>query len=536
MHYQTLPAICLACKISLLLCFSILSLCISTSPMAAPTPSSLDFMSTPTPQEITMAKPTPQVSTVTTPTPQDTVQPKEIKKFLYARDWKEVIRTFKENTDFYATKINKSEETVLHVVVTHGDGDTLVKLLDAMEMKDSVATKDALKAKNKQGDTPLHCAAVSSSFLTMCKRIVRIDKNLVLERNNKSETPLFLAALYGQKETFIYLHRVSSEMTPGKDITPSWRNNGGQTILHCTIQREHFDLAFYIIPLYKDQFIGDTVDEKGITPLHVLASKPSGFKSGTRLRWWTKILYYCVAVEPLKFEQPQKQSPGWQTVTIITDEPEDKKKLPDNYQTCYDFFWFLWDLILSVKWKKGIERILEREAGQDSSRYKSSYFPLNYATVLEYLKCSYMYTCGVLGALTDIKKAKHKHVWCEQIMNELVQQKADNEWPDGGTAPLIDPPSEETNSFINFVKTHKTDSSPPNLKNANGDQQKQYMLNAVLAKQEAQPNEIDQRLEALLIKLLKLDREPQQEKMSTLLVAAKYGVIEMVKKNPKRYS
>ncbi|KAI4332896.1 hypothetical protein L6164_017770 [Bauhinia variegata] len=491
---------------------------------AAPTPSPLDFMATPTPQEITMAKPTPQESimasaqNITTPTSQVTVPPNEIKKFLYARDWDEVIRIFKMNTRLYATKIDRSEETVLHVVVTHGDGDTLVKLLDAMEMTDFVATKDALKAKNEKGDTPLHCAAVSSSSLTMCKCIVRIDKNLILERNKKGETPLFLAALYGQKETFIYLHVVSSEMTPGDDIKPYWRNNRGQTILHCTIQREHFDLAFHIVHMYRGQFIADSFDEKGVSPLHVLASKPSAFKSGTHLPWWTKILYYCVVVEPLNVEQPQNQSKGWPTMTIITDEPEEKKKLPDNYRTCYDLFWFLWDLIRSVKRNKGIERISERKAGQDSSRYKSSYFPLNYATLLEYLKCSYIYICGVLGVLTDIQEAKQKHIWCEQIMNELVQQTAEYEWPDGPGVHVLDLPSEETKNVINFMEKHKTDSSPPNLKNANGDQQIKDILNTVLAKLDAQPKEIEQRL----------DR--QQETMSALLVAAKYGVIEMVKK------
>ena len=35
------------------------------------------------------------------------------------------------------------------------------------------------------------------------------------------------------------------------------------------------------------------VNEQGRTPLHLLASKPSLFRSGSQLGWWKKIIYYC---------------------------------------------------------------------------------------------------------------------------------------------------------------------------------------------------------------------------------------------------
>ncbi|KAI4301209.1 hypothetical protein L6164_034510 [Bauhinia variegata] len=54
---------------------------------------------------------------------------------------------------------------------------------------------------------------------------------LVHGRNNEGETPLFLADLYGQKETFVYLDSVASN----KDTT-LWRRDGGESILHCTIR------------------------------------------------------------------------------------------------------------------------------------------------------------------------------------------------------------------------------------------------------------------------------------------------------------
>ncbi|KAI9118950.1 hypothetical protein K1719_009625 [Acacia pycnantha] len=57
--------------------------------------------------------------------------------------------------------------------------------------------------------------------------------------------------------------------------------------------REHFDLAFHIVKLYPD-LVG-RFNKKGITPLHVLASKPSAFRSGHyhHLTWCQKIIYTC---------------------------------------------------------------------------------------------------------------------------------------------------------------------------------------------------------------------------------------------------
>lgn len=51
------------------------------------------------------------------------------------------------------------------------------------------------------------------------------------------------------------------------------------------------DLAFQIICLYED--LVNYVNEEGYSPLHLLASKPSAFKSGSHLRPFKRIIYYC---------------------------------------------------------------------------------------------------------------------------------------------------------------------------------------------------------------------------------------------------
>lgn len=51
------------------------------------------------------------------------------------------------------------------------------------------------------------------------------------------------------------------------------------------------DLAIRIIDLFGD--LVHSVDEQGRTPLHILAAKPSAFKSGSNHGWFGNIIYNC---------------------------------------------------------------------------------------------------------------------------------------------------------------------------------------------------------------------------------------------------
>ncbi|CBI17671.3 unnamed protein product, partial [Vitis vinifera] len=86
----------------------------------------------------------------------------------------------------------------------------------------------------------------------MCRYISAIDTRFVAARNREKETPLFLAALHAG---------------------------------------EYFDLSLLIIHLYED--LVNYVDEKGLTPLHVLAGKPTAFRSGTHLHFIERLIYQC---------------------------------------------------------------------------------------------------------------------------------------------------------------------------------------------------------------------------------------------------
>ena len=51
------------------------------------------------------------------------------------------------------------------------------------------------------------------------------------------------------------------------------------------------ELCYIILHLYGG--LVDFTNNKRITPLHLLANKPTAFKSGADLRWYEEIIYHC---------------------------------------------------------------------------------------------------------------------------------------------------------------------------------------------------------------------------------------------------
>ncbi|EXB71424.1 Ankyrin repeat, PH and SEC7 domain containing protein secG [Morus notabilis] len=203
--------------------------------------------------------------------------------------WDDVVKIYEAQRDVaHKAKITKMGYTALHIAVSDGEEDIVEKLVKTVSN-----VPGALEVKNNAGNTPLHIAAATGN-IRMCRRIVgSIERGsqLVKIQNNDGETPLFMAALHGKKDTFLYLN---SLVYLDENISSPYvrRTSDGNTILHCAIEGEYLDLAFQRIHLYKADLV-NSVNEEGITPLHVLATKPSAFRSGCKLGPWRGIIYEC---------------------------------------------------------------------------------------------------------------------------------------------------------------------------------------------------------------------------------------------------
>nr|XP_023885414.1 nuclear factor NF-kappa-B p105 subunit-like [Quercus suber] len=257
-------------------------------------------------------------------------------------DWKKIVEMYNEHK-FSAidARINPSGDTVLHVAVAIAPEHIVKELVRVI----SQTSEMSLWIKNNDGNTPLHVAASTGRFI-ICIILAKVldelsdfsDELQKLFRNEAGESPLFLAAFHGHKPSFLYLHLLLLEAydTDMERSNPIYRRNDGETALHCAIRWEYFDMAYEI--LLVEPSLAYARNQLGITPLHLLASKPSLFRSGSHLGWWKNIIYYCIYVEELKHETVREE-----LIDSVIKELDESSEIKDNnfpetYQTCIHFY------------------------------------------------------------------------------------------------------------------------------------------------------------------------------------------------------
>ncbi|KAG6703548.1 hypothetical protein I3842_07G089400 [Carya illinoinensis] len=177
--------------------------------------------------------------------------------------WEEVAKLFERDEWTQTAKITNSGDTALHIAISVGKEDNVRQLTESIWEPSRL--RQVLEIQNDRGNTPLHSAASTGN-----------------------ETPLFMAALHGKKAAFFCLHYICQLVDVRGRFQYSRKN--GDTILHCAIAGDYFDLAFQIIKLYPE--LASLINEEGLTPLHLLASKPSAFRSGSQLEGFDKIIYH----------------------------------------------------------------------------------------------------------------------------------------------------------------------------------------------------------------------------------------------------
>ncbi|KAH9680731.1 ANK REP REGION domain-containing protein [Citrus sinensis] len=272
--------------------------------------------------------------------------------------WENVVKAYEDYPQIQKVKITTSEDTALHLAVVAELNDIVLRLVRSMRENPS----DVLKLQNKKGNTALHLAAALGNEV-MCHCMASKDPKLVAVLNHEGETPLFLAALEGQKDAFLCLHLLDTESKGDKNKNDSraatFRKNNGDTILHAAIFGEHFSLAFQIIRYYPD--LVSSVNENGLTPLHILASKPHVFESGSGLGWFESFVYKCVTVDELIKEEKHNHDS-----CSNNSRANNGLKFPQNFDKCINYF----------KLTKSISiRVLKGEGGDQVNPQHNSSTP-----------------------------------------------------------------------------------------------------------------------------------------------------------------
>ncbi|QCD77030.1 hypothetical protein DEO72_LG1g652 [Vigna unguiculata] len=327
--------------------------------------------------------------------------------FNYAMkgQWRETLEAYNKNPGALEAKITKAEDTVLHLAVYLGQTKFVRKVLDGINEE---VCLNVLHMQNSKGNTTLHLAAEVGN-VDMCHNMAKRDSKLISARNNEGETPLFLAAVHGEREAFFCLHHLKENHDDDEEEDDSLvRKNNGNTILHCTISSEHFGLALQIIKLYPK--LVNSVNRDGLSPLQVLAGKPNCFKSSTRMELLQSIIYNCSIVDEIE-----------ETDYVRYNGEHKTHHYPMNYETCATFFSLLKSTVLMSTIFSDAEE--EQEKKSEKKRYA---FPPNWAAVIRFLTHMMKFLLIIFGVgsnwIGKIQRKKVKHIQAMQVMNELIER------------------------------------------------------------------------------------------------------------------
>ncbi|CAB4293589.1 unnamed protein product [Prunus armeniaca] len=520
--------------------------------------------------------------------------------------WGKVVETYRNCSKAREANITKSKETALHIAIADGQTETALDLLNIIANGENAL--NILKIGNEKGNTALHLAA-RLGYAQVCQSMVTKDRSLVSLRNVNGETPLFLAARNGQTKAFLCLHSHCQEKYH------SFRDNHGDTILHAAISGEYFSLAFQIIRLYPE--LVNSMNENGFSPLHILASKPSAFKSSSRLGLTGHIIYHCLIVEELKEESYKYEA------CLHNEGAQNNSKYPENYETCMSFARVLRSFIQVLtntrgnqNWKlcsllranggnktgknaaddeenpqqrsssvikaspeasssamrlqsKGVSDAKSSRStdaggtsGLSSSVKKSESkgtnkpheqggrnysYPPNYASLILLFKLMMKAMLIILGIgiwkIKKIQERKERHIWANQVMNELVRHTSSYKYQNTGQNPHQPNKDKEECDVPNPILLDQAPSSTADHEPSKGGN-KNVETNLSSSNQNKYQIESDQNQPAHDYKLgLKNGKERKDnkplgdkkngnceadKKQTPILIAAKMGVTEMV--------
>ena len=158
---------------------------------------------------------------------------KSLFKIAMKGQWEQVVKMYEQDDRAHSLKITRSGDTALHLAVSNSKEDVVQQLVEILMQSNMT---EALAVQNERGNTALHLAA-SMGNEKMCTRIARVNPSLVGVVNHDGETPLFLTALHGKKETFLSLREICSKQDSSNSY---YRRKNGETILHRAIAGEYF--------------------------------------------------------------------------------------------------------------------------------------------------------------------------------------------------------------------------------------------------------------------------------------------------------
>ncbi|KAG9451730.1 hypothetical protein H6P81_004634 [Aristolochia fimbriata] len=467
-------------------------------------------------------------------------------------DWEAIKNEFQTDPWFRTAKITCSEDTVLHFAVKEGHRAVVKDLVNLLH--GNTEMEKILLSRNKRGNTPLHLAAAQGdaelcAFLATLPEKPNVVSKALEARNEDGETPLFLAALHGKKDAFLLLRDKMTE-----PISRYYGRYDGNTILHVALLGDHFDLAFQIIHVFKKEEQGKNVainrhNEKGQSALHVLAKSSHAFRSGYHLGTIEQIIYYLIWADSLEVEK----SIWSNDVQNSTQSEYDEKKpiFPENYGTCVGVVklarkQFQANGEQGTGWNTKdpenppaspsnggkVDVGTKKEKKSPSiSNVAHRLIPPNYVPVVRLLEVGIMFSLTLLGfgfwKIKKLKDRKQRNTWAVQVMEELVEGASSWEYDADGKRPEMSTLSSSHHDFLESAPVIE----PANATDTSEEFQGMFGpgMESPIA-QDMRQNGSQQWLKIESETSTDKNRDDGDKSETSILVAAKHGVVEMVEK------
>ncbi|XP_058215092.1 uncharacterized protein LOC131326354 isoform X1 [Rhododendron vialii] len=248
------------------------------------------------------------------------------------------------------TRKDAQGNTILHFLAEGGNATAFRELFEGgLLTRSNGGGGGELRTWNWRGDTVLHEAA-RFGRVNVVEIIMERERELVSERNAMGGTPLYSAAVNGEREVFNLLKVAAAD----EELL---RRDDGCTILHAAIMGEHYSLAMEIVESFPN--LAGAHDKNGNTALNMLASKPVSFKSGSSywlrnigsrpfipLQFLLCLVYLCI--------------PVWINDSKLTGDVEDPQR--NEPVICQSKGSFVENIISVVPWLNGVHEVKKKHA------------------------------------------------------------------------------------------------------------------------------------------------------------------------------
>ncbi|KAK6920749.1 Ankyrin repeat [Dillenia turbinata] len=197
-------------------------------------------------------------------------------------DWETAKAIFDSDESALTAEITFFQKNALHLAAGAGHARFVINMMNRMSV-------EALELRDVHGRTALTFAAMAGC-IEAARALVSRNPKLTQLMDKNGRAPIHDAALIGSKDVLSFLCSVTRKEEPNSPLS----GEKGGWLLNTIIASDHYDVALELLQKYPELAL--CRDEHKVTPLDVLAQRPSAFSSTTHVNFWQHLIYSFISL------------------------------------------------------------------------------------------------------------------------------------------------------------------------------------------------------------------------------------------------